>query len=118
MRWATVKAFPAYEVSDTGLVRNRKTKRILKPSVTIYGYQQVGLYNFPNYKLLRVNRLVADAFVENPTKAPYVNHMDGNKLNNRADNLEWCDASHNTQHAYDIGLYKPAVCHNTGGAYN
>lgn len=105
MIWKTIEAFPNYEVSSTGLVRNIKTGKTLKPSTTLYGYKQVGLYNFPAYKLCRVNRLVAAAFIANPNKLPYVNHIDGNKSNNNASNLEWCTAKENTQHAYNTGLY-------------
>ena len=105
MLWKTIEKFPNYEVSDTGLVRNIKTQMVLKPSTTVYGYEQVGLYNFPAYSLCRVNRLVASAFIANPNNLPYVNHIDGNKRNNKASNLEWCTAKDNTQHAYDTGLY-------------
>lgn len=51
-------------------------------------------------------RLVAEAWVYNPKPGTYniVNHLDGCSINDHADNLEWCDVSRNTQHAYDLGL--------------
>ena len=49
-------------------------------------------------------RLVAEAWVNNPTTYHIVNHLDGVPTNDVATNLEWCDVSRNTQHAYDIGL--------------
>lgn len=54
----------------------------------------------------RVSRLVAQYYVENPKPLEYdiVNHKDGDKLNNCYTNLEWCNISINTQHAYDNGL--------------
>lgn len=55
-------------------------------------------------KNLYVHRLVASAFYPNPDNLPQVNHIDGNTRNNRADNLEWCTASHNMRHAYATGL--------------
>ena len=59
-------------------------------------------------RYIRVHRLVALYFVENPKPLEYdiVNHKDGNKLNNHYTNLEWRNISINTQHAYDNGLIK------------
>ena len=56
-----------------------------------------------------VHTLVAQTYVNNPDpmNKKYVNHIDGNKHNNHADNLEWVTAGENQQHAYQIGLISP-----------
>lgn len=51
-----------------------------------------------------IHRLVAIVHIPNPKNLPCINHKDGNKLNNKVENLEWCTVQYNTQHAYDTGL--------------
>ena len=82
-----------YQVSQTGMVMNIKTGKILKPYKVKGGYLQVKLYNNYTFKNVSVHRLVAQAFVPNPDPVNFkeVNHKDQNKQNNNADNLEWCD---------------------------
>lgn len=58
-----------------------------------------------------LHRLVAQAFIPNPGGKPFVNHIDGNKLNNHVDNLEWCTIAENNQHARRTGLHKQARGH-------
>ncbi len=53
-----------------------------------------------------VHRLIAEAFIPNPSKQPMVNHINGDKSDNRASNLEWCTGAENQQHAVAIGLIK------------
>jgi hypothetical protein len=55
-------------------------------------------------KNYRIHRLVASAFIPNPEELPQVNHKDGNRLNNRVDNLEWASAKDNMRHAGENGL--------------
>lgn len=109
--WRDVKTFEGlYEVSSEGGVRSLLTLYAGKPRLLVQtlnkkrGYLAVGLcINGIAYTKM-VHRLVAEAFIPNPDNKPEVNHKDGNKLNNKADNLEWSTYSENLQHAYNTGL--------------
>ena len=80
--------------SKSGSVRLCKGK-ILKLCTDKYGYLKVSLYKNNKVKTYYVHRLVAEAFIPNPENLPEVNHKDENKLNNNAENLEWCDREYN-----------------------
>ena len=100
-----------YQISNLGrvksLARHRETKipyfieeRILKQTVSM-GYLYVKLGKSGSKS---IHRLVASAFSKNDNKILEVNHIDGNKLNNIATNLEWCTHQENMQHAHIFGL--------------
>ena len=96
------KDFYNYQVSNYGQVRNSKTGRLLKLQLNEKGYLRVALRIDGKTKWYRVSRLVASLFIPNPDNLPEVNHKDENKLNNRADNLEWCNRIYNVH--YGTGL--------------
>lgn len=76
------------------------------------GYAQIVLRKDKKPHHVRVHRLMAEAFLHPTQDRPFVNHIDGNKLNNHLENLEMCSNSENVQHAYDNGLYKDRrECH-------
>lgn len=88
--------------------------RKLKQHLNNAGYLKVQLsYKYKSIPK-RVHRLVAEAFIPNPNNYKCVNHIDGNKLNNNVDNLEWCTYSYNTKHAFKNGLRKPTWQNKTG----
>ena len=99
-----ISDFEYYDVTQDGKVINLRTGRILKPDLIWDGYERVTLSQNGKLKRFRVHRLVADAFIPNPFNLPFVNHIDGNKRNNKIDNLEWVSCKDNTIHAFDNGL--------------
>jgi hypothetical protein len=95
-----------YEVSDMGKVRNRHTRQLIKPMTDHKGYLRVRLSLKDVKKSARVHRLVASAFMLNPLNLAQVNHIDGNKNNNHASNLEWISNAENMRHAVRNNLYR------------
>lgn len=107
--WKPVVGFEGvYCVSNfgniKGVVRSGSTGKPLHPQMNHNGYMMVHLYNHPKHKVTTVHRIVATAFIPNPENKRTVNHIDGNKKNNRVDNLEWATHGENHRHAYRIGL--------------
>jgi len=92
-----------YSVTKDGRVWSHIRNKFLKHDLR-GKYFAVKLGKFG--KKISVHRLVALAFIENPDKKPYINHIDGNKLNNDVNNLEWCTAQENIHHAQMNGLMK------------
>lgn len=113
-RWADVDGYEGiYKVSDQGNVFSVKRRSpngnlqggyLLKPQHYGNGYVFYHLTKNGKTKGKLAHRLVAKAFVDNPNGYPEVNHLDGNKDNNKASNLEWCTRSHNNAHAVRTGL--------------
>ena len=107
-----IEGFEEYEVSETGNVYNLRTCipefnhiETLSKRIDRAGYYTVRLYSGkPVTKYL--HRLIAEAFIPNPENKKYINHKDGNKLNNKVNNLEWTTHKENVNHAYQNGLIK------------
>lgn len=98
-----------YEVSPTGEVKNTKTNKTLKGSIKTNGYREFQLMFKGEKKYLMGHRLVALMFIPNPNNKEQINHINGNKLDNRVNNLEWSSSSENNQHAWDNKLNTPST---------
>lgn len=130
--WEPIKGYEGlYEVSNLGRVKRlpysiigkgiRNFKGgILKGSIARNGYVRVTLTKDGVNRFFHVHRLVAEAFIENPDKLPFINHIDENRTNNRINNLEWCTcqynntygdarkrfaASYSANHTYPVKMY-------------
>lgn len=90
-----------YEITEDGRVINKHTGRVLKGQPNGKGYLRVHI----DGKLRFIHRMVAEKYVPNPDNLEQVNHKDGNKLNNCAENLEWVSNQQNRDHAVKNGLH-------------
>lgn len=104
-RWITISDYPDYKVSNLGRVYSNLSGKILKAGMNNKGYKIVILSRNNTRTTKTVHKLVLSAFEPNNNN-DLVNHIDGDKLNNKLDNLEWCSYSGNLQHAWDTGLRK------------
>lgn len=105
-----INGYNNYYIYDNGDVLNISTNKILKGSIGENGYKYYRLSKDNNKTMFYAHRLVAEHFLENPNSLPVVNHKDGNKLNNKAENLEWVTRSENDLHAYEHNLRTAHPC--------
>lgn len=96
----TFLSYSGYEIDTNGIVYSKQGLP-LKPFTNHNGYQLVHLCENGKFKEYTIHRLVAMQFIPNMHHRPTVNHKDGNKLNNRVDNLEWATYREQSIHARD-----------------
>lgn len=125
--WKKIEGYEdIYEISNYGrikslsrLVNNHSgfkkllKEKYLKNHISKTGYFVVDLKNNNVRKTFKVHRLIAIHFIEKVIDKNYINHIDGNKLNNEISNLEWCTIKENNYHAKKIGLKNDCGVNNS-----
>jgi len=120
-QWKPIPNFSNYEASTKGRLRSKNYKltgeaRVLKPALS-GGYLKTMIKDDEGkYRSYNVHKFVAMAFIGLNTEGKEVNHIDGNKLNNCPENLEYVTRSENLKHAYELGLITPKVGSSNGNA--
>lgn len=100
-----IEGYDNYCASSAGYIVNKKTGRVLKANPDSHGYMSVGLSKNGKGCTKRVHKLIADAFLIQPSDEEWqVNHINGDKTDNRLSNLEFATPSGNMYHAYTNGL--------------
>ena len=97
--WKKIKGYKRYSISKSGQVRNDITGLILKPLLGKAGYKFVELYHDKKGKFIKIHRLVALAFIDNPLKKKCVDHINNNKGDNRLENLRWVTQTENSRNS-------------------
>ncbi len=105
-KWKELENNPNYSISNLGRFKGKNNK-ILNLNINANGYLYCNISTNGVVSKVKIHRLVALYFVDNPHNKDTVNHKDGNKLNNHYLNLEWLTKKENINHGWSIGLYKP-----------
>ena len=116
-KWKDVIGFEGkYQVSNLGRVKSlskklgeKRKEIIMLSNVSVTRKRSYPKVNLGRNNCRTVHRLVASAFIPNPENKQTVNHIDGNKLNNKLSNLEWSTFRENNQHAKKLGLWTPQI---------
>lgn len=104
-----VDGYQEYTAISDGSIFSTRMSRCLIPTTNRDGYKRVKLRG----KTTSVHRIIATAFIDNPEGKPWVNHKNGDKTDNRVENLEWSTISENVKHSYD-DLGRIPYCPKTG----
>lgn len=97
--FGNIRSLDRYVYEKTGKKQFRKGKIII-PRLNKNGYMQLALNKDGKRKMVYIHIITAKTFLNNPNNYETVNHIDGNKNNNKSNNLEWCSFSDNNKHAY------------------
>jgi hypothetical protein len=103
--WKEIQGYPGYRIYNNGQIYSEKINRYLILRV-VNGYHKIHLYRNNTQKNYYIHILVAKYFCDNSDNKLFVNHKDGDKLNNNYTNLEWVTHSENSKHSHNLGLNK------------
>ena len=98
-----------YEITDDGRLYSKRNQKYLRPSKDKYGYMYYVISINGNRKTLKAHRSVAQAFIPNPENKPTVDHINGNRADNRVENLKWATLAE--QHQNEITKAKEQIIH-------
>ena len=119
--FANIHGYPNYQISNIGNVKNVKTGKILKTTKKSTGYLVVAIYNDDGMTQVYIHRLIGKNFIPNPNNLQFIDHIDGNRLNNSITNLRWASNSQNQSNAKKTtkktssiykGVYKCKITNN------
>lgn len=115
--WKDIKGYEGiYQLSNLGRIKNIKRNIIRRPSGHNGGYQIILLCKEGVMRGFSIHRLVAEAFIPNPENKPEVNHIDEDKTNNSASNLEWVTSKENNNYGTRVQRSsKGIIITNTSG---
>lgn len=106
--YKTIKDFEDYLIYSDGRIFSTKRNIFLNIGEHFdgRGYRQIRLWKDGKRYYKHLHRILAEAFIPNPNNLRTVNHIDGDKLNNNLDNLEWMTDEEQQRHAFRMGLKK------------
>lgn len=104
-----IEGYNNYFADKSGAIYSSNINRFLSPILNQFGYHYVILQKDGIKRKQLIHRLIAKCFLTYNDDRPFVNHIDGVKTNNCLSNLEWCNQSENTTHAFKIGLMKVSI---------
>lgn len=108
--WKTIDGYPNYMVSNMGNVKNIKTGKMLKPTISTTGYLQIHLWKNNHEKNFKLHRLIALSFIPNPENKPCIDHINTNKMDNRVCNLRWVTHKENNNNPNTIEKHSGTKC--------
>lgn len=118
-QWKTIDGYRGlYKISNKGEIKSLISNTILKPCI-VNGYERVNLYKKSEIKQFKVHRLVAIAFIPNPENKPCIDHINGDRVDNRVENLRWVTHKENANNLITKArtYHKSVICIETDIIY-